>query len=730
MNDLHQRLLAAFDSEHRDHLEAVRRMLDGWEASGAPDALDVSELHRRLHSLKGAARAVGMGPVEGLAHELESFFEACKEGRVRVDPRRAPALRRALDVLEDTVAALMAGKSPPPSETAMEGLSVEDAHAVEAAPDGVPDDRHQAPAGSDPAPASGSLPALTRIQTGQFDMLIQCASDITVGLNDVGEVVEAVGEAERRLAALAAIIADPGHRRGRPRSEGDRATGVTGESLLAVSHLLSSAVRGHRQREDRLQRLCKRLLEQIGNVQTVTADSVFGNVRMIVRDVAEAEGKTVRTTVSGLGTQADRMVLQQLEDPLIHLLRNAVHHGIEMPEARRAAGKPKEGHVTLDLAVRLGQLVLSVEDDGAGVDYERVLDAARQRGLVDQGGVEDLGELLAAPGLSTEPTVGNFAGRGMGLSVVAETAARLGGTMAVGARAPFGTRVEIAVPTAILATRFALAEASGFRVALPIGRIARIHRVPAAALEYVNGRAFATNTGQAPLGFAPLADLISRSGRPVGDGSDAAAADPLVLIEIAGQGPRFAAAVDRVIGFRDGVMRSLGIAGEHAGAVAGGLVLPDSTVLPVLDTAALATAYAGSQRHYSAPFRAEDRDTRRRSILIADDSITTRTLEQGILEANGYRVRVSTDGAEALAQLREEVPDLVISDVEMPDLNGFGLLAAMKREPKLANVPVILVTSRSDSADRRRGLSLGASAYLVKQRFDQTELLKTVGRLL
>lgn len=435
-------------------------------------------------------------------------------------------------------------------------------------------------------------------------------------------------------------------------------------------------------------------------------------------------------TLRGLDTPADRVVLQRLKDPVQHMLRNAIHHGIELPDERARQGKPPEGVVSLALETRGSELAVTVEDDGRGIDRTRVLGAARRKGLLDavpDTAISDTAvtDLLTHPGLSTAETVSEVAGRGIGLSVVAEAAAQLGGTLRIAAQAPHGTRSTLLVPTSMLAMRFALVEAGGETSCIPVNRIARIHRIAKARIETIDGRDHALEDDAPPMAVAVLAAL---TGRKVDRSAEERAS--LTVIEFKATEMRFGVVVDRVVGVYDGVMRSLEIAPEKAGCVAGGLVLEAGAVVPVLDAVALFAAYLGSDSGCALNAAGAEPKQKRQTILIVDDSITTRTLEKSVLEASGYQVRVSADGADALRRLRLEGADLVISDVEMPNLDGFGLIAAMKQVPELARIPVILVTSRNDDADRRRGLKLGASAYVVKQRFSRAGLLDAVGRLL
>ena len=758
MTDLRERLLAAFEVEHKEHLETVRLMLDTWEGSAGSETLDLVELHRRLHSLKGAARAVDMQAVERLSHALESLVEECQGSAAAMDGETARTILRAIDAIEDSVAASLAGVPPPELDevtgavigtrgVTQADLTVAAADAAgpgkaegEATVNGSGQEKPGAErpvdgmAGQEPAPNGPAVrtQALTRVDASHFSSLVQSSSELIAGLDSGSETLADIRSAEQQIMAL-------GDTASRVRVNGERGDDdwcslgndeTVPAGLRRIGALLRNAARRERDQAWRMRRLGRSLRRQIGELQTVSADSVLGGARKVVRDIAREQGKQVRVTLRGLDTPADRAVLQHLKDPVHHMLRNAVHHGIEAREERVRCCKAAEGHVTIAIATRGPELVVTVEDDGRGIDRDQILSTARARGLVDNVAAGDMDDraltgLLSQPGFSTADSITEVAGRGMGLSVVADSVTRLGGTFSIEPRQPHGTRSAIVVPASVLAMRFALVEAAGGRACIPLGRIARIHLVPMSRVEVIEARAYAVERERAPMALVPLASLLGW-----GEPEKEEYTQALKVVELKTADARFGIVVDGVIGVQEGVMRNLELDPAFAACVSGGLVLEAGAVVPVLDAAALCAAYRRDDRRGVLPSCDAGSDPARNTILIVDDSITTRTLEQSILEANGYRVRLSADGADALRQLRNEGVELVISDVEMPNMDGFALLAAMKKERDLAEVPVILVTSRNDEADRRRGLDLGASAYVVKQRFNQAELLKMVGRLL
>ncbi len=707
MKELQAKLLSAFNAEHRDHIAAARAMLDAYETAGLQGpALDVVELYRRLHSLKGAARAVGMRPVEELAHALEGLIEDHQAQGRDLGAEEIATVRSALDRIEDAAAAILQGAAKPAPGRA--SRFVNDLRGGDGS--GAPTTLHE-----EPTPLA--VQDLTRVSTQSFDELVQCSSEILGELESQNDTLRLFVRVDEQLKEQAAAGRKVG-----------RASGDT-KARKDVEQSIQDAIARQRAHLWRTRRLGRSLQEQLGRLQTAPAGEVFGASGRIIRDIARQEGKRVNIAIRGLELSADRNVLLRLKDPVMHLLRNAVHHGIEPPEERRRAGKPDEGNILFDISANGAGLVFTVEDDGRGFDKERIFQRARECGLMDapaQGPAGDayLASLIMQPGLSTEESVNEVAGRGMGLSVVSDAVQRLGGGLTVASREPCGLRVTLKTVASTLITRLALVESAGRVAAFPVSQIKRIRRISCGDIQTIDGRAHATDGSAPPMALAPLEFLLERGG-PELDGE----VGRIMVVELESDSGRFGVVVDAVFEILEGVIRDLHLHPDKAGCVAGGVVLKTDTVVPVLDPGALIDVYRQADARCMMRMPGVDARAARISILVVDDSITTRTLEKSILEANGYDVRLSVDGADALRELRREAADLVVSDIEMPRLNGFDLLSSMKKDPMLTHIPVLLVTSRNDEADRRRGLELGADAYVVKQRFDQNALLKTIERL-
>jgi two-component system chemotaxis sensor kinase CheA len=760
MDDIRQLLLAAFDAEHREHLAAIRAALAEAEA-GRP--ADWNDVFRRAHSLKGAARAVDLPAVEEVAHRLEALFDRVVQGRTGLDRATAGVVDLALDRIEGLVAGLADDPEPAAPSDAIAALDacLSGAPIPEAKPDVKPDTKPEAR--PEPAPERPPEPgsqdhavAYLRIASDQVESLSKAVHDLTAVLQGQEVIGAAVAGLESGARTLRRSVDSVQGRTGemvalarRLREAGDpagialdgfvdRVRRLDGE-LRAVIRGISGLARGQSRSTGAVDGALRRLRDDADRLLLVPAETVFGGYGRMVREIAREAGMPVEVRLDGLDLQVDRGLLQSLKDPVLHALRNTISHGAESPEARRDAGKPESLSVTLSVASKGAQLVVTIRDDGRGPDLARILETGRRQGQVAPGaepGRDEILDLVFAPGFSTAAAIDRIAGRGMGLSVVAEAARALRGRASLRPAVPHGTEVTITVPLSAARQPVLLVEAAlrpGDAVqtfGLPSGAIAGLLRLTERDLASVAGEPAARikqGGRDVVVPLVPLASLLGSGVAPL------PLRDGLVRAVLLRCGPSLCAvAVDRLLDVRILLVGPAPPFGGDPALMSGTVMLADETPALVLDPDGLcARARAGGLTAAPAAMP-ERRATRVPTVLVVDDSITTRTLEKSILEAHGYRVFVCVDGQDALDRLRRDGADvdLVVADVEMPRLDGFGLLQAVKADPGLTRLPVILMTSRGDPADIRRGLDLGADAYITKQKFDQRELLDTIGQLL
>lgn len=733
MTALSQRLLDVFQVEYREHLEAIRRILSkpGGSGAGAPE---LNEATRRAHSLKGAARAVGIQPVETLAHALESLFLKVQGGEAALDRDTRKHIYDTLDEIEDRVAAPFGAAPSDPEPRAAPTVK-----QPAAAPP---------PAASEPQqrePEASEAPAAERPAAPQSDLVRVDAEDLDSLLKSAGELhsdmlFQNVGAQEVRSLSLKMMALENRWLQAWKQVERSiRESAVVsnrslagGEEIASQIKVLSKDLRSVAQRQAQgaksLRHHLNELERRVMAARMMPAESVFGGFRKMVRDLAASEGKPVDVSIDGLDCEADRLVLQRIKDPVMHILRNAISHGIETPEEREQRGKDSRGEVRLSIAAEHDRLRIVIEDDGRGVDFGRIAEKAVEEGRLTREEARSasekmLGHFLFEPGFSTAERLTTISGRGVGLSIAQETVADLQGTIEVSARPGGGTRIEVALPVSILARRLLLVSLKDQVFALPCESVAKVMRVALSDITTLEGRPV-IRLKDITLPLTSIGELLS-----LGD-TIFTAGRPKVSVAVVRKGEaQIGVAVESFVGVNDFVVRHFETGSRKRRSWMGLITTEEGAPCLVLNTDALLGSET-AKHSKGVVFETEKKDAdRSKVILVVDDSITTRTLEKSILEAHGYRVRLSVDGRDALAQLRSELPDVVVSDIEMPHVNGFELLRAMKEDKRLSDVPVILVTSRSDAKDREKGLTLGADAYVVKQRFDQNDLLQTIRQI-
>lgn len=731
-------LLKIFATEQPEHVQRIRALAEAL-AGGAREPGVFDEALRRAHTLKGAARAVGLRNTELLAHALETLFLRAREGVVAFDRRALETAGRALDAAEDILASCLSGGA----ETDVSGSlrALQETAAALASPGAAPEPVGEARP-SAPRP-SGGTSELVRVDANSIDAVIQAASGMLASTS-------AEGMAEVRAEALFERLQGASREWQRLRRAGARYVREKNDDpgfeplaqslafmdveLRAALHEARAARDSQRQRARELRERCEGLYADSCRIRTTTAETVLDGLGSMVRDLARAEDKEVEYRAEGMEVEADRLVLQGLRDPLMHLLRNAVSHGIEKPAEREAAGKPRAGRVRLGIQTRKGRLSVEVEDDGRGLDAGRITEAAVRQGLLAPGEAAsrtagEIADLVFQPGLSTAPSLTTVAGRGLGLSMVREAIAALHGDLAIENRDHAGICVAISVPISISTEHVVLVQAGGHVFALPARFVERLWRGSVGKLERVEGRD-AIVLDSRPVFLAKLCDALGITEDVPRRLEEDRSADFVQVAVLASGGRRAGFVVDRLLDDREAVVKNLGIPPSMSGLTAGGIPLEDGRVAVVLAPGALLDRFRDSERPAAvrAPVAAPAR--RRPRILVVDDSITTRSLERSILEAHGYEVRIAVDGVQALEQLRAEPADLVITDVVMPRMDGLDLLRHIKNDSDIAHVPVIVVTSMEKREDLERGLSLGADAYIVKRKFDQRELLDAVRQIL
>lgn len=726
-SDFLKRLLATFNIEAREHIDALYAGVAELEAATDParQAEIVEIIFREAHSLKGAARSVNLAQIESACQSLESTFSAMKHRQLDFTPALFEELQgsiRHLDSLLGQPATLPeVSPDPPPAKPAAPAASPPKAAA--AAP--------RRPAKPEKAWSGGTV----RVATDKLDAVFRQAEELLSAklqaqqrLNDLRELHAMVAAWSKEWGAAAARHQEFSSAPARPSPWPELLERNTA-FLGALTYRLATMGKAASQDQRLLGKMVDDLLEDMKQALMLPFSALTENFPRLVRDLGRDGGKEVELEVRGGELEADRRILDEIKDPLVHLLRNCVDHGIEKPELRVRRGKPARGSISVAMVPKSGNRVeIEVADDGAGIDGEKVRAAAARLGVLEPQEASRLDEreavaLIYQSGVSTSPIITEVSGRGLGLAIVSEKVDRLGGSIAVETQPEVGTRFRIELPLTLATYRGIVVRIGEQQFVLPTSHVEQSVRVAQAEVLTVENRETVCLNGKT-LSLARLADLLDIPSQPVGE-----AAYLQVVVAVA-SGKRMAFAVDEVVGEQEVLVKSLGRQLARVRNIAAATVLGSGKAVPILNVADLLKS---AQQFATLKARPEtmvaERSAAPRAVLVVEDSITARSLLKGILEVAGYTVATAVDGIDGLTQLRSGTFDLVVSDVDMPRMNGFDLTARIRSDKKLADLPVVLVTALESREDRERGIDVGANAYIVKRSFEESNLLEVIGRL-
>ncbi|MGH8029509.1 MAG: hybrid sensor histidine kinase/response regulator [Arenimonas sp.] len=715
------RLLVLFTQEIDDQCAAMERVLLTLEQ--APDRLElVAPLMRAAHSIKGASRAVRNEAAVALAHAMEDRLSAVQKAGGAVDEGLLELALRCVDGLRHL------GHDRP--DAAALALQLRQQLAA-------PAPGSMAPAVATDAVVPGAAsyidvedtdPVL-RVKASHLGQLVGLAGTGMVENRRLQPFAERqqrlrrdLGEMQRRLDDLHHELGAPGPQTGVGMQLAELRQQLS-HSRLHVNQWLDEFGAYQRESAD----LTERLYHHAARTRLRPFADIADAYPRMVRDLARRLGRKGHVVLRGEQLAVDRDVLERLDAPLTHLLRNAIDHGIEAPAQRRAAGKPEEGSITLTAAYRSGMLAIEVADDGSGVDFERVRERLRvERGLGEAEATaldtDLLADALFAAGFSTREDVSEISGRGVGLDVVRQMLKQLDGSVRLDSIAGAGTRFSLLVPISRAVTRAVVVGVAGETYAFPLLRIERLLRAEAGEVQRREGMHYINTQGQ-NIGLVALAEQLGLETRTTRGGHHD-------IVVIAQEGRRAGFLVDSVLGEFDLATRPLDPRLGRVADVSAMALLPDGQPVVMLDIEDLMHSALERERAQHVQPEGEHAPPRLRRVLVVDDSISVRELVRQLLVGRGYEVQVCVDGMDAWARLRDWPCELVVTDVDMPRMDGIELTRSIKQDPRLRGLPVVIVSYRDRPEDRARGLEVNADAYLTKSDFQEHGVLDVVQQLI
>jgi len=771
-DDFLKRLLATFRIEADEHLRAMSAGLI--ELENNPSAGRYAEIieivFREAHSLKGAARAVNLKEVESVCHPLENVLAALKNKQLTFSQPLFDLLYQTVDGL----GGLLAPRADTPEsrqvkpaqlarqlddallgQFAQSGMGQPESPPQRASTVPVPEQPPVEPATIAAPPPAPSLASETvRVSTQKLDAVMRQVEELLSP-----RLAAAQRASELREVAASFAIWKKQRAKARPvlwlierYVEGDAKGNGAGlpkfpaQELPKLLEHLEAEQLFMKTLEERLLRLSKfaahdrralagmsdSLLHDVKEMHLMPFSSLLEIYPRFSRELARDQGKQVELAIQGGEIEIDRHILEEIKDPLMHLLRNCIDHGIEQPAIRQDKGKPEHGSIKIAIAQKDGgKIEIMVADDGAGIDAEKVKSTSRRLDLVSAEEAEKLNEqeaqeLIFISGISTSPIITDISGRGLGLAIVREKIGKLGGLVALESRRDIGTTFRITLPLMLATFRGVLVRTGEHYFVIPALSVERVARVERQDIRTVENRATFSLDGQI-VALANLGDVLElpRQSSRVNTSAQIA----LVILGTGRQ--RVAFQVEEILGEQEVLVKTLGRQLARVRNIAGASVLGTGQVVAVLNVPDLLKSAVNRVSAPPVSVAAEKPgEATKRSIMVVEDSITSRALLKNILESAGYRVTTAVDGVDAYTTLKTGTFDLIVSDVEMPRMDGFDLTAKVRSDKQLGALPVVLVTSLESREHRERGIDVGANAYIVKSSFDQSNLLEVIGRLI
>jgi two-component system chemotaxis sensor kinase CheA len=778
-------LMATFQAELEEHLSTLNKGLLLLEQNPISDerASLLTDIFRAAHSIKGAARAVNLKSIETIAHHIEDVLVKAREGYLALTPMHFDALLAAVDAIGTAMAAHLRGEQMPNefmpgvlarldeiakeqtepgvSQTAMETSGGEklpppepssppfpnallslDSEALPATPHtSTPSEsvKDQQPVGPRPIQVEDTI----RVRTSKLDAL----------MDSLGELLVMQMRTEKLLSQMKALQErtlgwQKNWRKVRPHYNHLRRHYLNADKtdLSPLFDFLENNEQELKAHDTEFSTLLDSLTDDRNHLQIVTNDLQNGihSARMLpiatlfdlfprmVRDLAHDLSKDIVLEVGGQETEVDRQALELMKDPLTHLLRNAVDHGIESPEERLALGKLRHGTIRLHAEQRGNNLVLTVSDDGRGINLDAVRRSAIERGLVSSEKMAELSErevveLIFNSGLSTAGHATDLSGRGVGMDVVRKNLEQMRGLIQVETSSGLGTTFILTLPLTLTTSLVLLVHVMRETIGLPMMNVERILHVDVGKVGSIDGHPAIFAEGR-PLPLVSLAQVLKLPEAEQPLPSDAKI--PVVILSVVNK--RIALRVSDFLSTQQVVVKALGGQLRKVQNVVGAAILGDGQLVTILNVSDLMRSiHVKSVGSLTRPIITQE--ARRWRVLLADDSITTRALEKHILENAGYDVLAAADGQEAwdlICSNEKGLPDLVVSDVDMPRMNGLALTQSIKGNSKYSHMPVVLVTSLESPQDRLHGMEAGADVYIIKSMFNQQELLNALERLI
>lgn len=712
-----KKFIGRFVEEAKDHLGQMNSGLAALE-QGAASSEQINSLFRSAHTLKGSSRMLKLEPITQLAHSLEDLLSALREQKVQVNHSVMDALYQGVDGLSNQVEHLVHHATVPD----LNAQQLQLCQLLSALAQGQAAAEHIPQEASLAVPESA--PVAQAVVVEKATPTLTASDTVRVKLTKLDELIKLMGQLNAGHAGLHEMV----NTARRLELQAQQHVGSElGQSLRQFARDIRDLVVSQ-------DSLTQELHDKALQMRMLPLAVVLDTAAHLVRDMARSLGKQVDCRIYGSEIELDRQMIDQLADPIIHLLRNALDHGIETPELREKAGKPAQGLLQIRARQDSGWVVLDIRDDGAGLSVDAIREKALRKGLFNAQELQDMSDqqvtdLIFMPGFSTSAIITDVSGRGVGLDVVKRSIVdQLQGIISIQTAMSEGVCFTLRLPLSLAIMRVLLIRSGAQVLGFTAQYVTELLTVESTDLIRVADRNAVIIRNE----FVPvvkLADLLNLPQQAVSRRSVPRETTTLLLLVIRVHTEKLALLVDELLDERDMVIQQLP---EHLRAtpLISGMVTRGQSELVSLMHVPYILDLARKTRQSATTVASLDAQKAKKRILVVDDSLNTREIERDVLEAWGYHVTLAEHGGEGLQKALAEEFDAVLTDVEMPVMDGFTLTARLREHESYRNKPIIIITSREKDSDRRRGIEVGADAYIVKGSFDQNSLVDTLKVLL